>query len=372
MSTEQVPVNSPRLIALQQALAAQRVDMLALAVTDNLRYALGGYAPHADERFCVLLLGSDTVALVVPALNADQARAHVRIPMYVYDDAAGPADALQDALQAAGLAGSTRIAVDEEMRADHLLLLQAALPAATCALAGAVVTPLRGRKDRTEIALLKRAAVTADAGVEAVYAAIKPGVTEIDLAAAAADGMRRAGADETAFLLLAAGPHSALPHHATGPYVLKAGDVVTIDIGSRVQGYCSDITRMAIVGGADPDPEYQRIHAIVEEAAQAARATARPGVLAREVDAAARAVITAAGYGAFFIHRTGHGLGLSVHEPPYITSTSETVLEEGMVFSIEPGIYLPGRFGVRLEEIVYLDADGAHILSALPRTVRIC
>jgi Xaa-Pro aminopeptidase len=235
-----------------------------------------------------------------------------------------------------------------------------------------VVTPLRGRKDQEEIALLKRAAATADAGVEAVYAAIRPGVTELDLAAAAAEGMRRAGAEETAFLLLAAGAHSALPHHSTGPYALQAGDVVAIDIGSRVQGYCSDITRMAIVDGADPDPDYQRVHEIVEQAAQAARAKARPGVLAREVDAAARQVITAAGYGPFFIHRTGHGLGLSVHEPPYITSTSDTVLEEGMVFSIEPGIYLPGRFGVRLEEIVYLDAGGAHILSALPRAVRIC
>jgi Xaa-Pro aminopeptidase len=191
----------------------------------------------------------------------------------------------------------------------------------------------------------------------------------VDIAGTA---MRRAGAEEIVFATVAVGPHSALPHHHADATALQAGDVVLIDIGSRLGGSCSDITRMAIVNGAPADPEYARVHAVVEEASRAALAAARPGAKARDVDAAARDVIAAAGYGDNFVHRTGHGLGLSIHEPPYITSANDLVLESGMVFSIEPGIYIAGRFGVRLEEIVYLDADGAHVLSTLPRTARFC
>jgi Xaa-Pro aminopeptidase len=208
--------------------------------------------------------------------------------------------------------------------------------------------------------------------VEAVFAACRPGVTELELVEIAGAGMRRAGADETVFALVAAGKHGALPHYHSDSTALQPGDVVVVDIGSKLKGYCSDITRIAIVGGAPPDAEYARVHAVVERASEAALAAARPGVRARDVDAAARQVIADAGYGEYFIHRTGHGLGLSIHEPPYITSTSDLVLVSGMVFSIEPGIYLPGRFGVRLEEIVFLDAQGAHVLSALPLAVRVC
>ena len=140
---------------------------------------------------------------------------------------------------------------------------------------------------------------------------------------------------------------------------------MVIDIGGRKDGFPSDITRMAVVGR--PPEGYGQIHTIVEKAVQAALKAARPGVKARDVDAAARRVIDDAGYGEYFVHRTGHGMGIDGHEPPYITSTSETVLEEGMVFSIEPGIYLPGRFGIRLEDIVILREDGPEILSSLPR-----
>src|SRR5690606_34008821 len=155
------------------------------------------------------------------------------------------------------------------------------------------------------------------------------------------------------------------PHHSASERVIEEGDAVVIDIGGRKAGFPSDITRMAVVGL--PPEGYGEIHTIVEKAVQAALKAARPGVRACDVDAAARKVITDAGYGEYFVHRTGHGMGIDGHEPPYITATSETVLEEGMVFSIEPGIYLPGRFGIRLEEIVILRADGPEILSSLPR-----
>jgi Xaa-Pro aminopeptidase len=142
-----------------------------------------------------------------------------------------------------------------------------------------------------------------------------------------------------------------------------------MDIGARSEGYSSDITRMALIGV--PPEGYAEVHEIVELAVQAALKTARPGVKAHEVDEAAREVIAKAGYGDYFVHRTGHGLGSEVHEPPFITASSQTALDEGMVFSIEPGIYIPGRFGVRLEEIVILRADGPEILSDLPRSPEI-
>ena len=359
-----------RVAAMQEALGAAGADLLALAPTDNLRYALGGFSPPGDERFCALLVAKGGVGMVIPSLNLQQARENIQgVPFFQFSDEDGPILALAEALAAVQGASASVIAVDEEMRADHLLILQAAFLRAVYRPAAHIVDPFRSRKETAEIDILKAAALTADAGVQAVFAAIRPGITEAELVDIAGAAMRRAGADGVAFGTVGAGAHTALPHHHSGATALRAGDVVNIDIGSRLHGYCSDITRMAVVGGADPDPEFARVHAVVEAAAVAAVAAARPGVQARTVDAAARDVITDAGYGEYFVHRTGHGLGLSVHEPPYLTSLSYLVLDKGMVFSIEPGIYLPGRFGCRLEEIVYLDETGARVLSALPRAV---
>jgi Xaa-Pro aminopeptidase len=365
-------VRPARLRILQRALSRSGVDLLVLAVTDNMRYGLEGFAPHPDERYCAILIANDALFFVVPSVNADQVRLHTSVTLHTFQDEVGPSAVLSAVLSALNLPEKPRVAVDEEMRADHLLILQNALPGASFETAGSIVGPLRSVKDADEIALLQAASATADAGIEAVFAACKPGVTELELVAVASAAMARSGADETAFAIIGAGPHSALPHHEPDDSVIQAGDVVVADIGSRRHAYCSDITRMAIAGGAPPDAEYARVHAVVEEASRAAQAAARPGARAKDVDAAARNVIAQAGYGQYFVHRTGHGLGLSVHEEPYITSTSDATLRAGMVFSVEPGIYLPGRFGVRLEEIVYLDEDGAHVLSALPRAVRVC
>jgi len=171
----------------------------------------------------------------------------------------------------------------------------------------------------------------------------------------------------TLFAIIGTGGNGAYPHHATGDTVIREGDAIVIDIGARKGDFSSDITRMAILG--EPPEDYAKVHAVVEAAVQAGLAAARPGVAASAVDQAARGVITAAGYGEYFLHRTGHGMGLEGHEQPFLTETSETILAPGMVFSIEPGIYLNGRFGVRLEEIVVLREDGPEILSELPREV---
>ena len=224
------------------------------------------------------------------------------------------------------------------------------------------------RKDQDEFVNLKENALIDDRAMLAGFAAIKEGVSEIEIGEAINKHFISEGA-KPQFCIVGSGPNGAFPHHHTGNRKVKQGDAVLIDIGGRKGTFPSDMTRMSVLG--HPPEDYLEIHAIVERAVQAALSAARPGVIAKDVDAAARNVITEAGYGEFFVHRTGHGLGIDIHEPPYITATSEVVLDEGMVFSIEPGIYLQGRVGVRLEEIVILRADGPEILSELNRNLNI-
>jgi Xaa-Pro aminopeptidase len=169
------------------------------------------------------------------------------------------------------------------------------------------------------------------------------------------------------FTIVAAGPNGAFPHHHSTRRTLEAGDAVVIDIGGRLDGYASDLTRMAFVG--EPSARYREVHAAVDAAVQSALAAARPGSTGGEIDRAARRVIEGAGFGEYFVHRTGHGLGLSTHEPPWIMSGAQEPLRQGTTFSIEPGIYLPGEFGVRLEEIVHLTENGCERFSELSRDV---
>jgi Xaa-Pro aminopeptidase len=255
------------------------------------------------------------------------------------------------------------------MRADALLLLQQQWREAEFVPASSVLAPLRMRKAPSEIEALRRAAATADAAVQAAWRACRPGTTEAELASAAEAGFHAAGAAEVTFTIVGSGPNSAFPHHHTGTRQAKVGEPVLCDLGSKVDGYCSDLTRMAYLG--TPPARYQEIHKIVDEAVGAALATIKPGISAKEVDLAARRVIERAGYGPNFVHRAGHGIGLSGHEPPSITQTNALPLEEGMTFSVEPGIYLPGGFGVRLEEIVVVTARGAEVFSRLARRVHI-
>lgn len=353
---------------LREAMAAAGVDLLAVAPGDNLRYLLG-YSPHPDERPCFLLVAAAGEALLMPALNAAEAEARVELPMSVYTDAEGPRAALAGLLRRLEAERARVIAVEEPMRADFALLLAEAVPGARLSLAGELLAALRRRKDPEEVELLLRSAAVADRVVERVFAALRPRLTEADVARLVADAFAAEGADAVKFALVASGPNSAYPHHQSGRRALQAGEPVLLDLGGSLSGYQSDITRMAFLG--EPHEEYRRVHGVVEEAVQAALAAVRPGVPAREVDAAARGVIEAAGFGPYFTHRVGHGIGLSGHEPPYLTGTNDQPLEEGMAFSVEPGIYLPGRFGVRLEEIVVVTADGPRVLSRLPRDVRV-
>ena len=354
-----------RLQRVQSRMTETGTDLLAVGPSSHLVW-LAGLNPHGDERPVMLIATPDKAAILMPALNADSQRGLTDLPFYSWTDAEGPDAALAALLADLGATGADlRVALDETMRADFALLLLGALRSPRHTFLGETLGALRARKDDAEFALLKAAARIDDEAMTAAFAHLRPGMTELDVDGFIRDFFRSRGA-RPEFTIVGFGENAAFPHHHSSDRVLRADDVVLIDIGCRIDGYPSDMTRMGTIGQAPDD--FAAIHAIVDGAVRAALAAARPGVRARDVDAAARGHIAAAGYGENFLHRTGHGLGIDVHEPPYITATSDTILEEGHVFSIEPGIYLAGRFGMRLEEIVYLGKDGPIVMSGLPRT----
>ena len=352
-----------RLAALRKKMRDNGADLLAVGPGSHMDWLLG-FHPHPDERPCLLLVGLDKETFLMPVLNAEGSREETDVEFHTWADADGPHTALGEALAAIEATEAQSVVLDETMRADFALLLLDMLPGADHAFTDQTLGALRMVKDKVEYASLKMNAGIADRAMQKAFASIEPGMSELELAAIIKDSFAEQGA-APAFWIVGAGGNGAFPHHHTGSRRLEEGDAVVIDIGGRKDGFPSDITRMAVVGR--PPEGYGQIHTIVEKAVQAALKAALPGVKASDVDTAARRVIEDAGYGEYFVHRTGHGMGIDGHEPPYITSTSATVLEEGMVFSIEPGIYLPGRFGIRLEDIVILREDGPEILSSLPR-----
>ncbi len=351
---------------VREAMHAAGIDLLAVPPGDDLRY-LTGFSPVADERACYLFVAERDGLFLVPELNAAQSERHIRQPFATYTDAAGPSQALAGALQQ--FPSPRTIAVGDTMRADALLLLQQTWRDAVCLPGATVLAPLRMRKTAEEIAALRQAAATADAAVEAAVRACRAGVTELDVSRAADEAFRAAGAPEVLGSIVGSGPNSAFPHHHSSTRALREDEPVLFDLGSRLDGYCSDITRMAFLG--TPSPRYREIHRVIKDAVAAALEVIRPGVPISAVDLAARRTIERAGFGEQFVHRTGHGIGLSGHEPPSITHTNETPLEERMAFSVEPGVYLAGEFGVRLEEIVVVTRSAPEILSRLPREVRV-
>lgn len=356
-----------RLSRLRARMEEAGYDLAVLGPGEDFRY-LAGWTPMADERLCLLLVGRDREAVVAPQLNVEALRQFVSAPTFPYGDADHPGQALEDALRY--LREAPRVtAVSDDLRADHLLLLQRHLSSSRWGLASQLISPLRACKDPAELEALRRAAAVADHGVSAGLSACRLGATELEVAEAARAAVAALGAEAVPFVVVASGPHTALPHHQPSRRRIQPGEPVLVDLGARVDGYCSDLTRMAFLG--EPPARYHAVHGVVERALQAALEAARPGVPAAEVDRAARTVIEAAGYGPYFVHRTGHGLGLSVHEAPSVHAANPQALQEGMVFTLEPGVYLPGEFGVRLEEAVVLRASGPEVLSRLPRQVAV-
>jgi len=350
-----------RLRRLRDNMAEARIDLVTIAPGADMFYLLG-FSPRADERVCALFIGPQAICFVIPSLNAEQAAAHTDVELVTWDDADGSEGVLRATSQRFPRVRTW--AVDATMRADTLVPLRNALRPEELRLAVQVLDPLRLNKSARELDCLRRSAELADRAVAAGFETCRPGCTEADVARVIEDCFHAGGASQTDFAIVAFGANAAFPHHHTGETTLRAGDAVLIDTGGTLAGYKSDITRMAHVG--PPPEEFARAHAAVLEANRQARATVRPGVKACDVDAAARDLLTARDLGDQFVHRTGHGLGLDGHEQPYISASSETVLEPGMVFSIEPGVYLPGRFGIRIEDIVAVSEDGAELLTGAP------
>lgn len=351
--------------ALRARLANVDVDAVAVGYGAHLRY-LTGWEPVAGERPLYLLVGAAGDLLFVPRLHAEDA-ARLDVPNTGhYRDDESPAGSLRRAAAALVPSGA-RLAVDGAMRADAALLLGDALDVRGPVVAGHWLDAGRARKDDGERAALRAVAALTDRALSRWFEGLACGVTE----RAAAERLRSLlideGADDAAFIIVGFGPDSAEAHYRPGERALGDGDAVLVDVGARRGGYVSDITRVGHVGPA-PDP-YRALHALVGSALDAALAAVAPGVTAGEVDAAARDVIGAAGYGPAFRHRVGHGIGLSVHEPPYLTADSRVELESGMVVTIEPGVYLMGRYGVRLEEVVLVTDDGHEVLSGAPRAI---
>lgn len=353
-----------RIEQLQRRMADDGVSLSAIAPTANMRYLLG-FAPMMDERFCALLVSPTTTQFVVPHLNAEQTVQHTGVEVLRWRDEEGVQTVLGKALQELVQTTAPVLAADDSMRADHLILLQELLAPARSLPTSELMAPLRLYKSAEEIRLLARSAALADEALLAGVNACRPGVTEREVGEAVARCFRQGGASMIDFVFVASGPNGAFPHHQTGERQLRQGDTIILDVGATLEGYKSDITRVVQLG--NPPEEIAAAYEAVREANRRGRNAARTGNTAADVDKAARRHLEQAGYGDFFVHRTGHGLGLEMHEPPWIMAGNEEPLQPDMVFSVEPGVYLPGRFGVRVEDIVVVTGGDCRVLSNLSR-----
>ena len=349
----------------QKAAAGAGVDALLVTPGPDLRW-LTGYDALPLERLTCLVLPADGPAfmlapgLEVPAVLASPVR-DLDVEVVGWGETDDPY-----AVIAARLGSPARVALANRMWAEQVLRMRAALPGAEQSLASGVIGELRMRKSPEEVDALRRAGQAIDRVHARMAEFLRPGRTEREAGREIAAAILDEGHATVDFVIVGSGPNGASPHHEVGDRVLEAGDPVVVDIGGTTpEGYCSDCTRMYTLGA--PPAEFSEYFAVLHEAQLAACAHAGPGVTAESVDAAARDVIDAAGFGAAFVHRTGHGIGVETHEEPYIVAGNETVLEAGMAFSIEPGIYLSGRHGARIEDIVVATADGIERLNVTDR-----
>jgi Xaa-Pro aminopeptidase len=356
------------------AAAAADAGLAGLVITPgyDLRYLVGSRAQTFERLTALVLPASGEATVVVPRLElaALKESAVTELPVAVRDwvDGEDPYAMVADAL-GGGLAESSRrspvaVAVTDAMPALHLLPLADVLGVVPV-LATDVLRRLRMIKDPAEIDALRKAGAAIDRVHARVPEFLVPGRTEADVAADIAKAIVAEGHSEVAFIIVGSGPHGADPHHECSDRELRAGDIVVVDIGGPYEpGYNSDSTRTYSIG--EPDPEVVRRYAVLQRAQQAAVDAVRPGITAAEVDATARDLLASEGLADAFVHRTGHGIGLSVHEEPYIVAGNDLPLEEGMAFSVEPGIYFPGQWGARIEDIVIVTADGALSVNNRP------
>jgi Xaa-Pro aminopeptidase len=352
------------------AAGAAQAGLAGLVVTPgyDLRYLIGSRAQTFERLTALVIPAAGAPVMVIPRLELaslrDSAAGDLGLTVQDWVDGDNPGN-----LVALALGGHARVAVTDSMPALHLLPLAERLGAVPV-LGSDIMAGLRMIKDAAEIEALR----TAGAAIDRVHARVPeflaPGRTEAQVAADITEAIVAEGHSEAAFVIVGSGPHGADPHHECSDRVLQAGDIVVVDIGGPVEpGYNSDSTRTYSLG--EPTPKIAEQYAVLQRAQAAAVASVRPGVTAEQVDAAARDLLADAGLAEYFVHRTGHGIGLSVHEEPYIVAGNDLPLAEGMAFSIEPGIYLPGQWGARIEDIVIVTADGALSVNSRPHDLTV-
>ncbi|HAT1136549.1 TPA: aminopeptidase P family protein [Corynebacterium striatum] len=382
-STFPVSVYADRLQRAQEVSAEKGIDLLILGTGADFAYLTGSWV-SSHERLTALVLGpTGKPFIVAPSTDIETLNsspvAQLGLELRGWSDGENPYELACEPLRATTSSSTPTVALGASLTADHVLRIQGLL--AESAQSGAQpqyvlatysLAELFTRKDAAELEELTKAGAAIDAVHAAVPGLLRAGRTEADVAADLRDLILRQHV-EVDFIIVGSGPNGANPHYDYGDRVLSKGDPVVVDIGGTLpSGYHSDTTRTYVVGGdlsAAPQ-DFQDAYAVLERAQAAGRAAAKPGATAQEVDRATREVIEEAGYGEYFTHRTGHGIGLSTHEEPFIMAGNELVLEEGMAFSIEPGIYVPGKWGMRLEDIVYTTADGYESVNQAPREVR--
>jgi Xaa-Pro dipeptidase len=361
-------MNQQRILRMKKEILAQGLDGLALVPGPNMIY-LSGIHAHLSERPIVLLLLADAdPAIIIPTLEAEKAKI-AGIPegnIFHWNDVEGYTGAFQHACSRLDLSGISIGVESLHMRVLELELLQRYAPGLSIAHAEPVMSALRRVKDETELATMQKAAQVAETAMQNLQPRVQPGLTEKQIAAMLVQELTEAGSDSVAFgPIVSAGPNGASPHAVPTDRPLQNGDLLVIDWGAILDDYPSDITRTYAIGSLEP--ELAQVYEVVKGANAAARAVARPGATGQDLDSAARAVIEEAGYGEQFFHRTGHGLGLEVHEPPYIMEGNADPLAVGEVFTIEPGIYLSGRAGVRIEDDIVITGDSHRSLTTLSR-----
>jgi Xaa-Pro aminopeptidase len=357
-----------RLDQVRKATSAAGLDAVLLTPGPDLRYVIGYDAKQLERLTCLMIPAQGDPALFVPRLELPAAQASpagaLRLEMIAWQETDDPFG-----LVAGKLGAVATVGLSDRMWALSVLKFRDALPAARLALAGGALRPLRIRKSAAEVAALREAGAAIDRVHAQVGGWLRSGVTERAVGALITDAILAEGHASVDFVIVASGPNAASPHHEVSDRVLTAGDAVVVDIGGTMpSGYCSDSTRTYAIG--EPPAEFTAYYQVLYDAQEAACAAVRPGVTAESVDAAAREPITKAGYGADFIHRTGHGIGLEAHEDPYIVAGNDEPLEPGMAFSVEPGIY-PGPHGARIEDIVVCTKDGFERLNNTPRELAI-
>ncbi|MGZ8563467.1 MAG: M24 family metallopeptidase [Candidatus Limnocylindria bacterium] len=343
------------------AAAEQGIDALLITPSEDYAYLLGYRAPAMERLTCLVVPADGAPVLVLPRLEEPLARHELgaladEIEIIAWDETDDPVQLVRTIV-----GGTLRVAVQDQMWARFALRLRAALDPAELLPAGPTMSGLRRVKSPAEVDLLRAAATAADAAMMAITSEPLAGRVEVEVSRRIRELLMQAGHDDAGFAIVASGPNSASPHHVPGHRRISAGDALVLDIGGTRAGYCSDTSRTCFVG--EPPEDFLILYDVLRGAQTAACDAVRPGISGAELDAVAREIITEAGYGGAFLHRTGHGIGLETHEEPYIVASNAEPLVEGNAFSIEPGIYIGDRWGARIEDIVVCTADGGERLN---------